>query len=149
MLVSDAHVTWVSDNMHIVYILIFFFLMLRRPPRSTRTDTLFPYTTLFRSRVQPGCPLLLPGGRRHRAVRALGRRQDHAGEYAGRPAAPDARPHRAARTDAVRFAAWHRPAAGASAPRLSVPGRPSVSPPFGSPQPALRLPPGPPGPAAP
>src|SRR3546814_3395218 len=29
--------------------LIFFFLMLRRPPRSTRTCTLFPYTTLFRS----------------------------------------------------------------------------------------------------
>src|SRR3546814_13099183 len=26
-----------------------FFLMKRRPPRSTRTDTLFPYTTLFRS----------------------------------------------------------------------------------------------------
>src|SRR3546814_2687453 len=30
-------------------ICIFFFLMIRRPPRSTRTDTLFPYTTLFRS----------------------------------------------------------------------------------------------------
>src|SRR3546814_20124534 len=30
-------------------ILLFFFLMIRRPPRSTRTDTLFPYTTLFRS----------------------------------------------------------------------------------------------------
>src|SRR3546814_10556562 len=30
--------------------LFFFFLMIRRPPRSTRTDTLFPYTTLFRSR---------------------------------------------------------------------------------------------------
>src|SRR3546814_16682869 len=29
----------------------FFFLMIRRPPRSTRTDTLFPYTTLFRSYV--------------------------------------------------------------------------------------------------
>src|SRR3546814_14435902 len=29
--------------------LTFFFLMIRRPPRSTRTDTLFPYTTLFRS----------------------------------------------------------------------------------------------------
>src|SRR3546814_9070872 len=29
-----------------------FFLMIRRPPRSTRTDTLFPYTTLFRSAVQ-------------------------------------------------------------------------------------------------
>src|SRR3546814_18695824 len=26
-----------------------FFLIIRRPPRSTRTDTLFPYTTLFRS----------------------------------------------------------------------------------------------------
>src|SRR3546814_10728783 len=30
-------------------IVFFFFLMIRRPPRSTRTDTLFPYTTLFRS----------------------------------------------------------------------------------------------------
>src|SRR3546814_15036775 len=29
--------------------LYIFFLMIRRPPRSTRTDTLFPYTTLFRS----------------------------------------------------------------------------------------------------
>src|SRR3546814_3237911 len=29
--------------------MVFFFLMKRRPPRSTRTDTLFPYTTLFRS----------------------------------------------------------------------------------------------------
>src|SRR3546814_17848791 len=28
---------------------MFFFLMILRPPRSTRTDTLFPYTTLFRS----------------------------------------------------------------------------------------------------
>src|SRR3546814_3780520 len=31
------------------YVYIVFFLMIRRPPRSTRTDTLFPYTTLFRS----------------------------------------------------------------------------------------------------
>src|SRR3546814_11489887 len=32
------------------YLLVFcFFLMIRRPPRSTRTDPLFPYTTLFRS----------------------------------------------------------------------------------------------------
>src|SRR3546814_19385681 len=29
------------------------FLMIRRPPRSTRTDTLFPYTTLFRSLRRP------------------------------------------------------------------------------------------------
>src|SRR3546814_8971022 len=32
-----------------VVVFCFFFLMIRRPPRSTRTDTLFPYTTLFRS----------------------------------------------------------------------------------------------------
>src|SRR3546814_6980218 len=32
----------------------FFFLMIRRPPRSTRTDTLFPYTTLFRSERKCG-----------------------------------------------------------------------------------------------
>src|SRR3546814_18344241 len=32
-----------------VFAWFFFFLMIRRPPRSTRTDTLFPYTTLFRS----------------------------------------------------------------------------------------------------
>src|SRR3546814_9130822 len=31
-----------------------FFLMIRRPPRSTRTDTLFPYTTLFRSHQHLG-----------------------------------------------------------------------------------------------
>src|SRR3546814_19401599 len=32
----------------------FLFLMIRRPPISTRTDTLFPYTTLFRAAVNPG-----------------------------------------------------------------------------------------------
>src|SRR3546814_7086585 len=31
------------------YLFFFYFLMIPRPPRSTRTDTLFPYTTLFRS----------------------------------------------------------------------------------------------------
>src|SRR3546814_19383660 len=35
-------------------LLFIFFLMIRRPPRSTRTDTLFPYTTLFRSVGAPG-----------------------------------------------------------------------------------------------
>src|SRR3546814_16633669 len=38
--------------------------MKRRPPRSTRTDTLFPYTTLFRSEVRAivgNMPLLIPG----------------------------------------------------------------------------------------
>src|SRR3546814_9617091 len=33
---------------------MFCFLRIRRPPRSTRTDTLFPYTTLFRSREAKG-----------------------------------------------------------------------------------------------
>src|SRR3546814_3997888 len=35
-------------------VFVLFFLMIRRPPRSTRTDTLFPYTTLFRSAVGSG-----------------------------------------------------------------------------------------------
>src|SRR3546814_4956552 len=40
----------------------FFFLMIRRPPRSTRTDTLFPYTTLFRSsrRWSTACSIAWP-----------------------------------------------------------------------------------------
>src|SRR3546814_7154828 len=33
----------------LIFVVLVFFLMIRRPPRSTRTDTLFPYTTLFRS----------------------------------------------------------------------------------------------------
>src|SRR3546814_2090713 len=50
---------------------MFFFLMIRRPPRSTRTDTLFPYTTLFRSagRPSPGSSVRTwppPGSRRGR-----------------------------------------------------------------------------------
>src|SRR3546814_16129931 len=36
---------------YVLLIALFFFLMIRRPPRSTRIDTLFPYTTLFRSLV--------------------------------------------------------------------------------------------------
>src|SRR3546814_20266476 len=39
-------------------LIVVFCLMIRRPPRSTRTDTLFPYTTLFRSLAEAGlrCP---------------------------------------------------------------------------------------------
>src|SRR3546814_5704826 len=40
--------------------MLFFFLMIRRPPRSTRTDTLFPYTTLFRSLRQGAGQVDLP-----------------------------------------------------------------------------------------
>src|SRR3546814_2064227 len=76
--------------------------MIRRPPRSTRTDTLFPYTTLFRSEglVRPGDPdrarLLLRSGTRRLAARA-----DHDGEDARRPERPRRirlRTGRAART---------------------------------------------------
>src|SRR3546814_8160717 len=35
--------------LRVLILFLLFFLMIRRPPRSTRTDTLFPYTTLFRS----------------------------------------------------------------------------------------------------
>src|SRR3546814_19263434 len=52
--------------------LLVFFLMIRRPPRSTRTDTLFPYTTLFRADV-----LLQPRDRRDFGVERAG--QDAAG----------------------------------------------------------------------
>src|SRR3546814_186764 len=51
---------WEIDD---VWFYVFFFLMIRRPPRSTRTDTLFPYTTLFRSK--PPRPAMA-------AVRAIG-----------------------------------------------------------------------------
>src|SRR3546814_3307022 len=43
--------------------------MIRRPPRSTRTDTLFPYTTLFRSRISRTCC----GERLHRWKSRTGR----------------------------------------------------------------------------
>src|SRR3546814_14499578 len=44
-------VTCCSDILLLCFRVCVFFLMIRRPPRSTRTDTLFPYTTLFRSRI--------------------------------------------------------------------------------------------------
>src|SRR3546814_12993872 len=61
--------------------LAFFFLMIRRPPRSTRTDTLFPYTTLFRSKrhLLQLCPVLPMSAlankvRAHRSPRGRGGR---------------------------------------------------------------------------
>src|SRR3546814_3157607 len=49
--------------------------MIRRPPRSTRTDTLFPYTTLFRSGHAAGAARHLPGRRRRLLDPRLGRRR--------------------------------------------------------------------------
>src|SRR3546814_1076869 len=73
-------------------LMLFFFLMIRRPPRSTRTDTLFPYTTLFRSPDVPrrnlggGAPPGILGRQRARAGAPVVRRPgDHA--LVGRPLA--------------------------------------------------------------
>src|SRR3546814_12024601 len=54
---------WLYDESHYLRVNVFFCLMIRRPPRSTRTDTLFPYTTLFRSplALRPAQPV--PGQR--------------------------------------------------------------------------------------
>src|SRR3546814_11515301 len=57
--------------MFFVLFLFFFFLMIRRPPRSTRTDTLFPYTTLFRSCRQVGVTggeIFVHQAAQHRAI---------------------------------------------------------------------------------
>src|SRR3546814_11455065 len=45
----SALLLFMCSGLIIRCVLCVFFLMIRRPPRSTRTDTLFPYTTLFRS----------------------------------------------------------------------------------------------------
>src|SRR3546814_1815842 len=48
----------------LIHLYVCFFLMVRRPPCSTRTDTLFPYTTPFRSKPVPqfSLPPVEPGG---------------------------------------------------------------------------------------
>src|SRR3546814_3777164 len=62
-----------------------FLLMIRRPPRSTRTDTLFPYTTLFRSPDQDA------QRRNRRLLRAF---PGHARSHRIAQPAPDRRPDR-------------------------------------------------------
>src|SRR3546814_17396874 len=72
----------------------FFFLMIRRPPRSTRTDTLFPYTTLFRSgggaavqatagahRAERASALPLRDNVAREGAQATARRADPAGQH--------------------------------------------------------------------
>src|SRR3546814_15959707 len=60
----------------------FFFLTIRRPPRSTRTDTLFPYTTLFRSSWGWPNAALLGGCDEHtcRPRSLCGRSEEHTSE---------------------------------------------------------------------
>src|SRR3546814_5136355 len=67
---ADLCLRYTSYYLYDIYLTTFalldaliFFLMIRRPPRSTRTDTLFPYTTLFRSRASFPRPQLIEIGR--------------------------------------------------------------------------------------
>src|SRR3546814_6004847 len=97
---------------------IVFFLMIRRPPRSTRTDTLFPYTTLFRSRASAAVQRAEAGGTRGGSARGAraaleeGRRAVPAGRGGGAQLRPRLGPG-AARSDhagrAERGAALHGP----------------------------------------
>src|SRR3546814_16651681 len=73
--------------------------MIRRPPRSTRTDTLFPYTTLFRSRFADhgagDADALLLAGRQLRGQRALAFAQAQLLEHAAHAPADLAAAHAA------------------------------------------------------
>src|SRR3546814_5368910 len=102
-----------------MYSTVVLFVMIRRPPISTRTDTLFPYTTLFRSLDRWAC--LGAGGRRrdrqHRAEQARA-----AGERL--PGLPGGEQHRRAgfrlpeaRPPDVRQGRGRRLAAGGAGPR--------------------------------
>src|SRR3546814_6097140 len=116
-----------------------FFLMIRRPPRSTRTDTLFPYTTLFRSdqaldsaaEVGAGAgdhPGQDDGGRGQPTVRsdALGdrelgrRRQARHGERAAGQAGGRARAVRAP-TQGPAGSLWRGDAGAARPKKIAVP----------------------------
>src|SRR3546814_4779099 len=69
---------------------LFFFLMILRPPRSTRTDTLFPYTTLFRSLIEDGAGMydqrFAEAGRHQAARMPLEQRQPQFTLQLGQPA---------------------------------------------------------------
>src|SRR3546814_20737742 len=82
--------TRVNEHMHFELLVdvVIFFLMIRRPPRSTRTDTLFPYTTLFRS-PRRSRPVARPMERQISQAHRLGRGDDR-GDLLLLPAATQA-----------------------------------------------------------
>src|SRR3546814_20061838 len=103
------------------FFFFFFFLMIRRPPRSTRTDTLFPYTTLFRSVAAPRRV-----ERRERFVHQqdFGGREQRAADrdtlrLAARQAARPAVEQRAAAEEGGRLVGAH-PAVGGVRERMAV-----------------------------
>src|SRR3546814_20684160 len=118
--------------------LCFVFLMIRRPPRSTLTDTLLPYTTLFRSRpsrfavprhARAGAGARQPHRLRRRRRFGLPRirpvaapHQPHAGGIGTFAHAPAADPRRAQATPVRTRDGRHRPAGTPDPPRLHHPG---------------------------
>src|SRR3546814_20541313 len=74
---------WVVELLVLWNVCRFFFVMLRRPPVSMRTDTLFPYPTLCRSiavgRRADGVHLLQHGVLRHRRGDAVGEARERLG----------------------------------------------------------------------
>src|SRR3546814_1118938 len=129
-------------------VLFFFFLMFRRPPRPTRTGTLFPYTTLFRSPPAPrtrcsapgakaGCAFFAPGffaqakkggSRRHgakaldRCVAVARREKDQEQLAALAPSSALRAPRSAPRPCAARRAFRRARANGSQAARLHPAG---------------------------
>src|SRR3546814_15546386 len=97
--------------------------MIRRPPRSTRTDTLFPYTTLFRARLRRD---IGDGVDQVAVLRVLRRILDRLVDRARHEVAPDPRRHAAARRAAGQGAVVviadphrrHQPARIADADRI-------------------------------
>src|SRR3546814_12196241 len=67
---------------------LFLFLMTRRPPRSTRTDTLFPYTTLFRSRGYRSSANALPGVAPTPPLHGVAQRRRRTGYWSRGPVRP-------------------------------------------------------------
>src|SRR3546814_12199028 len=153
MVFSLVHIRYLVSCIDVIYSwwdLVSFkclvlFLMIRRPPRSTRTDTLFPYTTLFRSNHGAGRKL----GRSHHLDHVHSRNpatrsgRDTGGMRTG-PCAPRIaalhrlHPHRRCVPGTGDDAAWRatqrtlyarsafRPRSGALRPR--VPSRPPLGP---------------------
>src|SRR3546814_10923272 len=123
--------SWYGSCFNLLTLCIFF-LMIRRPPRSTRTDTLFPYTTLFRSTNGPACSA-------RPAPRAAGSRYGDRTEPTNRPAAPGARrrsaDHRPSPVADRNIPQSHRPFPRATIAVARDPNRnaPSPHPPQGDP----------------
>src|SRR3546814_18456410 len=92
--------------------------MIRRPPRSTRTDTRFPYTTLFRSRANARAVREPPDDRRPGPDRAWADRRDRRSASRSRRTGAGARPLRPRTANRTVRARSHRAAVCAAAGRV-------------------------------